>query len=312
MRALLAYLVASACALAPAPRRAAPARAATLADAPAEPTTALPRSAFDAIRDGRVAVVRDWLPPAEVAALRADARGLLGEGRFVADMLTDRTDLAGDPAHDRMVLRKGPWHDFALGDGRARARLAARLADARAQLAAGLARPGLLAAGAERLHEVSYSRFGPGAYLAGHVDEPFHGALAPIRDPRADGAARARALRAAAAGLAAVDPSRERAAQFEFRSVTFILYLNDAWDARAEGGELMCFEQPLVAGGGGARASASEPRHVAPEGGTIVLFDSLIVPHEVLPTRTRERFACSGWFWEVVDLPDGGASGASD
>ena len=41
-------------------------------------------------------------------------------------------------------------------------------------------------------------------------------------------------------------------------------------------------------------------RDIAPEGGTLVLFDSVSIPHEVLATRGRERFACSGWFHEKV------------
>ena len=39
-------------------------------------------------------------------------------------------------------------------------------------------------------------------------------------------------------------------------------------------------------------------RDIAPRAGTLVLFDSVSVPHEVLPTRGTERFACSGWFHE--------------
>ena len=41
-------------------------------------------------------------------------------------------------------------------------------------------------------------------------------------------------------------------------------------------------------------------RDVFPEGGTLVLFDSVSLPHEVMPTIGRERFACSGWFHEQV------------
>ena len=37
-----------------------------------------------------------------------------------------------------------------------------------------------------------------------------------------------------------------------------------------------------------------------PEGGTLVLFDSVSLPHEVMPTVGRERFALSGWFHEAV------------
>lgn len=37
---------------------------------------------------------------------------------------------------------------------------------------------------------------------------------------------------------------------------------------------------------------------VPPNGGTLVLFDSVALPHEVLPTVGRERWACSGWLHE--------------
>ena len=43
-------------------------------------------------------------------------------------------------------------------------------------------------------------------------------------------------------------------------------------------------------------------RDIAPEGGTLVLFDSVSMPHEVLATRGRERYACSGWFHERVEV----------
>jgi hypothetical protein len=39
-------------------------------------------------------------------------------------------------------------------------------------------------------------------------------------------------------------------------------------------------------------------RDVAPIGGTLVVFDSVALPHEVLPSTTRERWAASGWFHE--------------
>jgi len=43
-------------------------------------------------------------------------------------------------------------------------------------------------------------------------------------------------------------------------------------------------------------------RDVAPRGGTLVLFDSVSIPHQVLPTCGTERFACSGWFHENLLL----------
>jgi hypothetical protein len=37
---------------------------------------------------------------------------------------------------------------------------------------------------------------------------------------------------------------------------------------------------------------------VSPAGGTLVLFDSVAVPHEVLPTRRGTRWAVAGWMHE--------------
>ena len=37
---------------------------------------------------------------------------------------------------------------------------------------------------------------------------------------------------------------------------------------------------------------------VSPSGGKLVLFDSVAVPHEVLPVASGERFAVAGWFHE--------------
>ena len=41
-----------------------------------------------------------------------------------------------------------------------------------------------------------------------------------------------------------------------------------------------------------------ELQDVDPLGGTLVLFDSVSLPHEVLATQNRERWACSGWYHE--------------
>lgn len=44
---------------------------------------------------------------------------------------------------------------------------------------------------------------------------------------------------------------------------------------------------------------------VKPIGGTLVLFDSVVLPHEVLPTKHGERIAMAGWFHEPVqEFPD--------
>ena len=62
-------------------------------------------------------------------------------------------------------------------------------------------------------------------------------------------------------------------------------------------------KSPLWNGGGYGPAGedgGERIRDIAPEGGTLVLFDSVSLPHEVMPTVGRERFALSGWFHESV------------
>ena len=76
------------------------------------------------------------------------------------------------------------------------------------------------------------------------------------------------------------------------RSVSLLLYLNGpGWDARRDGGVLRAYPQ------------GAKTQEVAPDGGTLVLFDSRSVEHEVLPTRA-ERWALVGWF-----MAEGGGSG---
>lgn len=49
-------------------------------------------------------------------------------------------------------------------------------------------------------------------------------------------------------------------------------------------------------------------KDVAPTGGTLVVFDSVALPHEVMPTLARERWAASGWFHEKQQPePNGGS-----
>lgn len=43
----------------------------------------------------------------------------------------------------------------------------------------------------------------------------------------------------------------------------------------------------------------SIPVEVSPLGGTLVLFDSVVVPHEVSPVLSGERYAMAGWFHEL-------------
>ena len=66
------------------------------------------------------------------------------------------------------------------------------------------------------------------------------------------------------------------------RTVSAVLYLNDDWQAD-QGGALRLYPD------------GGEPLDVLPEAGTLVLFMSADLPHEVLPA-TRERLSLTGWF----------------
>jgi hypothetical protein len=54
----------------------------------------------------------------------------------------------------------------------------------------------------------------------------------------------------------------------------------------------------LPAYGDAGEDGGERVRDVAPEGGTLVLFDSVSLPHEVMSTKRRPRLACTGWFHE--------------
>ena len=76
------------------------------------------------------------------------------------------------------------------------------------------------------------------------------------------------------------------------RSVSFLLYLTpDDWDVSRDGGVLRI--HPF----GKDDAHSESVVDVAPNAGTLVLFDSATVPHEVMPTQSP-RTAIVGWFLE--------------
>jgi hypothetical protein len=67
-------------------------------------------------------------------------------------------------------------------------------------------------------------------------------------------------------------------------SVSLLIYLNDStWDAEIDGGSLQAYPR------------GQAPQSVAPTGGTLVLFDSAAVEHEVLAAN-KVRWALVGWF----------------
>lgn len=97
-----------------------------------------------------------------------------------------------------------------------------------------------------------------------------------------------------------------RSSDYRSRRITAILYINDEdWDCSplVDGGALRCYidnnstvvidSDPAVAGVS-AGASAGSVLNINPAGGTLVLFDSRYLLHEVCPSN-RERFALTIW-----------------
>ena len=70
----------------------------------------------------------------------------------------------------------------------------------------------------------------------------------------------------------------------------------------------MIFAQVRLIRGSLDRNEAAPPgevaREIQPVAGTLLLFDSVAVPHEVLAvTAERPRVACTGWFHELLPAP---------
>ena len=285
-----------------------------------------------------------------------------------------------DPTKDRSVLpayipskkQNGPFVDTSLGDASTRKQFTSNIIGAlRSELAIALHRPGLDTPDGGDNHEISFTRFGPGAYLSRHIDEhheEIKGKAGWIRPTR--------------------------------RSISWLIYLNEEdWNAKTDGGELRTYERKVrsaysvgardgdlqlgwlastyldpkerpvfldgrrngISGkcalyidsedggrkiyltkefdahpylfltsdffiqhlliqnrelgnrfhylelphgkltaylGGNGGDVGEQVYDVPPLGGTLVVFDSVALPHEVLPTMTRERWAASGWFHE--------------
>lgn len=372
----------------------------------------LPPGAIAELEAGRAVVIPNWLPPEELRALRADSVAMHEAGHFKLDALASyslRKRGSLHPSDDRMTMPSfsaskgtdGPWADFSIGDGAARRRFRDRMRELRSTLATSLTGRATLAADAGRTHEMSYTRYGPGARLPRHTDE--HHAELKRAHSVASGDENIKRLGSSRAGTTAVAELGTR------RSVTWLVYLNDDdWHTPTDGGALRVHEraapsssrvgargadlqvgwlratntapeQPVfldawrgkgAAGGGNCMlyacaadgsqrdlsrqpfsaspalylaggdffarrllvdnpadrarfhlidapksdlAAAVLPpvpttgedggervRDIAPEGGTLVLFDSVSVPHEVMAANRRPRLACTGWFHEQL------------
>jgi hypothetical protein len=375
------------------------------------------------LESGRAVVIRNWLPAEDLRALRADAEACYADGAFCLDALaaSRKAQRVFTVSDDRHVMPSffasrgtdGPWVNDQIGDSEARRRFKARVASLKASLANQLFERPSLAVDASQTHECAYTRYGPGACLGRHTDE-HHGALKKAH-PVASGDENLRRLATLAASSESGGERHARAASAQVslapsapvrttrRSVTWLVYLNEGYDAVRDGGQLRVHERALpsmspvgarkgdlqigwlratatqgetpvfldasrtsfdgstlcmlyVSGNDGvrrelsARPFAASPtlflagssdlfarrlglmdsptdaerfhlldvpksaastllargdvvgeriRTIEPEGGTLVLYDSVSLPHEVLPTRS-ERFAVNGWFHEQI------------
>jgi 2OG-Fe(II) oxygenase superfamily len=114
-----------------------------------------------------------------------------------------------------------------------------------------------------------------------------------------------------------IDTPRISTSRRRVRCVSFLLYLggdtDEPWNGEDHGGQLRIYLDPPPAlslqptmehekkeGNPAANDNDNDNNkcdyvNVIPECGTLVLFDSATVPHEVLPTR-RDRLAVVGWF----------------
>jgi hypothetical protein len=92
-----------------------------------------------------------------------------------------------------------------------------------------------------------------------------------------------------------------RLSDYRGRSITSILYLNDdEWEGDLDGGQIRCYHRTGDTNrdghkGGGTRGTTDETfEDIIPLGGTLLIFDSRRIEHEVLPAR-RERLALTSW-----------------
>jgi len=212
------------------------------------------------LQGGRVTVLPDWLPPTLLSSLRSDARSLFAEGgHFKPDALAaysikKQQQRSGDKnnfdvAYDRTIMpsffastgKDGPFANFALGDGRSRQQFAVLMESLRRQLAVDLGRP-TLGLDRERTNEMSYSRYGPGAFLPRHTDE-HHGELKKAH-PVASGDENLRRVTSKSLTATADASSAASSDRPTRRSVTWLVYLNDDdWDADVDGGQLRVHER---------------------------------------------------------------------
>ena len=344
----------------------------------------IPHSALETINAGGIAVLPNYLSPSVVSRLRSDARNLYYDDKaFIVDALAGYGQKAGakdkasfDASKDRAVLpayipsqkRDGPFVSTTLGDADARRDLTTTIAQLRYELSKGLDRPGLDTPDGPNNHEISFTRFGPGANLARHVDEHHEelkgragwskptrrsiswlvylnekdwdadidggelrtyerisrsskpvgarqgdlqiGWLAPTKGDPKERPVFLDGRRGGISGKCAMyidsdDGERRIYLTKEFESDPYLFLTSDFFvqnmliQDHDLGKRFHYLEQPKSAATAFFKADPGETvKDVPPTGGTLVLFDSVTLPHEVMATNARERWAASGWFHE--------------
>ena len=231
----------------------------------------------------RYAVIPNWLPPTEIAQLRADALTLDAGGHAVASLVGDA---GGAQLENGEELRRSrsvglfppPPNDEGCVTTRAELIRSVRALRDQLQAAHHLALPRL-----EPFDiELKYLLYPVGGHFTRHLDAK-----------RENDGWRLNGRSAADGGSFSGSAHR--------RVVSFILYLNEGWDA-ADGGALRVYPAYEDGRRGGLGKSAQHAEDVYPDGGTLVLVDSAAVEHAVLETR-KERQCVVGWFREARAVP---------
>ena len=226
---------------------------------------AIPAHLEQNIADGRAAEWRNAIDSDEVAACRVELAQLESEGALRRGNHGQATSTRGDRI-TFLTLDPDGTNDGDLDDGcpPALRRTFAQLELVGAHLEKALGCGTLLT-----------PRLGMAAVYDGRYGYVRH--LDNERVPMSDGAG-------AGDDDDAICTAARAASEFRnFRVLTAICYLNDSdWNA-ADGGQLRCYDGETCT------------LEVEPRGGTIVVFPSCVIPHEVLPS-TRPRYAVTLWF----------------
>lgn len=185
------------------------------------------QSVYDSIQNGQIAMIPEFLSQHDVTTYRNDAQSIYTDGYFTSDALAsygNERNTKFDPSKDRTVLKLQQWKNPTIGNYNLRTnQLGNRISNIRNDLSYQLNRPHLIDKDSYSTSrygvgstEISYTRFGPGAYLKRHVDE-HHEELKGVNGW--------------------IQPSR--------RSLSWLIYLNDpkTWNINQNNGCLRCYER---------------------------------------------------------------------